>query len=54
VKDVEKVDETVVRWTPRFFEIIASTTPEENTRLSQDGDVLLNVQGRALLVTDAN
>jgi Ca-activated chloride channel family protein len=53
VKDVTKVDERVVRWSPRFFELLAATTPDENARLSQDGDLLLRLAGRNVLVTDA-
>lgn len=52
VKDVNRVDETVVRWSPRFFEILATTTADENARLSQEGDLLLLVQGKNLFVTD--
>jgi Ca-activated chloride channel family protein len=52
VKDTAQVDETVVRWSPRFFEVLAATTPEENARLSQEGDLLLRLQGRNVFVTD--
>ncbi len=53
VKDVNQVDETVARWSPRFFEILATTSADENARLSQEGDILLRVQGKNLFVTDA-
>jgi Ca-activated chloride channel family protein len=53
VTDAEKVDETVVRWTPRFFDLLATTTALENARLAQEGTVLLRLQGRNVLVTDA-
>jgi Ca-activated chloride channel family protein len=53
VKDAAKVDETVVRWSPRFFELLATTTTAENARLAQDGNVLLVLQGRNVLVQDA-
>jgi Ca-activated chloride channel family protein len=53
VKDASQVEETVVRWTPRFFELLSATTSEENARLSQEGDLLLRLQGRTVFVTDA-
>jgi len=52
VKDAAKVDETVVRWSPRFFELLATTTSLENARLAQSGDVLLRLQGKNVLVQD--
>ncbi len=52
VKDAAKVDETIARWSPRFFEILATTTAEENARLAQEGDVLMLLQGRNVLVTE--
>jgi Ca-activated chloride channel family protein len=52
VKDAKKIDETVVRWSPRFFELLATTTSLENARLAQSGDVLLVLQGRNVLVQD--
>jgi Ca-activated chloride channel family protein len=52
VKDASKVDESVRRWTPRFFELLATTTSDENARLSQEGSVLLRLQGKNVLVTD--
>ena len=52
VADPTKADEVVERWSPRFFELLASTSADENTRLAQDGDVLLRVAGRQVLVTD--
>ena len=54
VVEQTKVDERVTRWSPRFFELLQTTTADENTRLSQDGDVLLLIAGRNLLVTDAD
>ncbi len=53
VADATKADETVERWSARFFELLASTNADENTRLAQDGDVLLKIAGRQVLVTDA-
>jgi Ca-activated chloride channel family protein len=52
VKDAAKVDERVARWSPRFFELLASTSADENARLSQDGDVLLRIAERNVLVVD--
>ena len=54
VKEQQRVDERISRWSPRFFELLKTTTADENTRLSQDGDVLLVIEGRNLLVTDAD
>ena len=53
VSDATKADETVERWSVRFFELLASTSADENTRLAQDGDVLLKIAGKQVLVTDA-
>jgi len=53
VTDSTKADEVVERWSARFFELLASTSGDENTRLAQDGDVLLKLAGRQVLVTDA-
>jgi hypothetical protein len=52
VTDMAKVDETVTRWTPRFFELLAGTSADENARLAQEGDVLLRLAGRNVLVID--
>ena len=52
VKDQGKVDEVVQRWTPRFYELLASTSADENVRLSQEGDLLLLLAGRNVFVTD--
>jgi Ca-activated chloride channel family protein len=52
VRDASKVDERVARWSPRFFELLATTTADENARLSQAGDVLLRLAGKNVLVTD--
>jgi Ca-activated chloride channel family protein len=54
VKEQQKVDERVVRWSPRFFDLLKTTSADENSRLSQEGDVLLLIEGRNLLVTDAD
>lgn len=51
VKDAEAA-ETVARWSPRFYELLRTTTPEENTRLAQEGDVVLEIQGRVLRIVD--
>jgi Ca-activated chloride channel family protein len=53
VTDVARADEVVARWSPRFFELLATTTPDENARLAQDGDVLLRIGTRQVFVTDA-
>ncbi len=53
VTDSTKADEVVERWSERFFELLATTSGDENTRLAQDGDVLLKLAGRQVLVTDA-
>ena len=53
VADASRVDETVSRWSPRFFEILKSTTAEENARLSQTGELVLRVQGRVLRVVES-
>lgn len=52
VADALKVDEVVERWSPRFFELLASTSADENARLAQDGEVLLKVGSRQLLVVE--
>jgi hypothetical protein len=44
--------ETVTRWSERFFELLRTTTAEENARLSQEGPLVLEVQGRVLRVVD--
>ena len=44
--------ETVRRWSPRFFELLRGTTPLENTRLSQSGPLLLEVQGKVMRIVD--
>ncbi len=53
VHDLSHVDETVSRWSPRFFEILRTTTPDENARLAQRGAVVLEVGGRVLRIVDA-
>jgi hypothetical protein len=52
VADETKVDETVVRWSSRFFDILKTTNGEENARLAQAGPLVLKVQGRVLRVVD--
>lgn len=52
VKDAAKADEVVERWSPRFFALLANTSADENARLAQDGDVLLLVGGKQVLVTE--
>lgn len=44
--------ETVERWSERFFALLAGTTPDENARLAQAGDVVLEIQGRVLRIVD--
>ena len=53
VKDASHVDETVARWSPRFFELLASTNADENARLAQEGSVLLRLGEKNVLVTDS-
>jgi Ca-activated chloride channel family protein len=52
VTDVTKADEVVERWSARFFELLTQTSGEENARLAQDGEVLLKVAGRQILVIE--
>jgi len=52
VADMQGVQETVQRWSPRFFELLRSTTTEENARLAQAGTLVLQIQGRVLRITD--
>jgi Ca-activated chloride channel family protein len=52
VKDATRIDETVVRWSPRFFEMIQSTSPDENGRLSQPGPLVLEIQGRVVRIVE--
>ena len=52
LKDLGKVDETVTRWSPRFYEILRTTNADENARLAQAGTLVLNVQGRVLRILD--
>ena len=53
VADASRIDETVTRWSPRFFELLKSTNAEENGRLSQTGELILLVQGRVLRVVES-
>jgi Ca-activated chloride channel family protein len=50
VADLEAVEETVERWSPRFFELLEQTSMEENARLAQDGTLVLAIQGRVIMV----
>jgi Ca-activated chloride channel family protein len=52
VPDAQKPEETVTRWSPRFFELLRSTTALENTRLSQSGPLLLKIQGRVIRIVE--
>ncbi|MFV1959161.1 MAG: VIT domain-containing protein [Planctomycetota bacterium] len=52
VRNVEQPDETIVRWTPRFFEFLRKTTQEENARLAQAGTLVLEIQGRVVRIVD--
>ncbi len=52
VPDAAKPDEVITRWSPRFFELLRSTTRVENARLAQAGPLLLQVQGRVIRVVD--
>jgi len=53
VADAGAPAETVARWSERFFELLRTTSAEENVRLSQTGDLVLEVQGRVLRIVDA-
>lgn len=44
--------EVVERWSPRFFDLLRTTTAAENTRLAQQGPLLLEVQGRVVRIVD--
>ncbi len=48
----EAVQEVIARWTPRFYEILLTTKPEENARLAQEGTLVLAVQGRVVQIVD--
>jgi Ca-activated chloride channel family protein len=52
VTDADAAAETVTRWSERFFELLRTTTTEENARLSQDGPLVLEVQGRVVRIVD--
>ena len=52
VAETARVDETVRRWSPRFFELLKTTTSEENARLAQAGALVLEIQGRVLRIVD--
>ncbi len=52
VSDLGHVDETIARWSPRFFELLRSTTPDENARLSQAGSLVLEVQGKIVRIVE--
>ena len=50
--DLDNVEETVKRWSQRFYELLRNTTQEENARLAQAGTLVLEIQGRVLRITD--
>ena len=52
VSNASRIDERIVRWSARFFDLLGRTTPAENARLAQRGDVLLRVDNRTLHVVD--
>jgi len=52
LEDMHRVEETVTRWSPRFYELLRTTTQEENARLAQAGTLVLEIQGRVLRVVD--
>ncbi len=52
VADAGAPAETVARWSERFYELLRTTSAEENSRLSQTGDLVLEVQGRVLRIVD--
>jgi Ca-activated chloride channel homolog len=52
VPDADATAETVTRWSERFFELLRTTSPEENARLSQEGPLVLEIQGRVLRIVD--
>ena len=52
IADGQAPDEVVVRWSERFFELLDTTSLEENARLAQAGPLLLGVRGRILRVVD--
>jgi len=53
IPDAGRADEVVTRWSPRFFELLRSTTPAENVRLAQDGPLFLGVQGHWIRIVEA-
>jgi Ca-activated chloride channel family protein len=52
VSDAATPAETVTRWSERFFQLLGTTSPDENVRLAQPGPLLLVIQGRILRVVD--
>lgn len=52
VPGLHAAEETIARWSPRFFELLGTTTPEENARLSQAGSLVLEVQGRIVRIVE--
>ncbi len=54
VANLEAVEETIRRWSPRFFELLTSTSPAENARLAQAGTLVLEVQGRVVRIVDGS
>lgn len=52
VEDPARVDEVIVRWTPRFYELMAGASIEENTRLAQEGPLVLVLGSRTVRIED--
>ena len=52
IDDPDQVDETVHRWSERFYEVVRDALPADLRRLAQFEDVLLRVGERTLHVVD--
>lgn len=52
VPDTGVVDAEVARWTPAFFELLETTSAQENAGLAQSGPVLIRVGERTVRVVD--
>ena len=52
VKEIGRVSEEIRRWSPRFYELVRTTTAEENARLAQAGTLILEIQGRVVRIVD--
>ena len=50
VRNADAWEVTYIRWSPTFFDLLKTTTPEENARLAQDGDLVLEIQGKVVRV----